>query len=72
MTTNTVETASQVNSLDLAQVRQTTLAVSHSVNAYLKEGWKILAVLKQHDGGNEYVQYELAWVSDEPARRPNV
>lgn len=66
------DAAVQVNSLDLAQVRETTQVVSHSVTSYLREGWKILAVVKKRDGGDEYVQYELGWVLDEPARRPAV
>lgn len=69
---NSAAEAVQVNSLDLAQVRETTMAVSQNLNAFLKEGWKILAIAKQCEGGNEYVRYDLAWVSDEPARRPNV
>lgn len=58
------------NSLDFSQVRETTRVPADSLNAYLKLGWKIIAPLKGEDSGQEYLHYELAWLSDEPPRTP--
>jgi hypothetical protein len=61
----------QVNSLDLALIRQTTSASPQDVNSYLDLGWRVLKVLaKKDDDGSEFVRYELAWVQDLPAPSP--